>query len=300
MNFIKLFRDYNIEIQQDKNGEWVNIDCPYCDKKGHYNLGFNNIGNNYHCWKSLHNYPLTKVLSDILSISQNEVREILKDYNGGVNIIKKEKFSKVKYLELPTDTFTKAEKKYLRERNFNPGYLYKKYHIVGGGIDGDWKFRIIIPIYFNGQLISWTGRSILPKGKLQELKIPRYKNLSNEKSLKNIKELFFNLDNCKSDSVVLTEGAFDVLRFDGNAICSMGTELTESQIKLLQERFKKVFILFDNEIPAQAKARKFGLQLSAIGMDVEIVDAFSDFGKNDMGECSREEIEKIKKELNIL
>jgi DNA primase len=79
----------------------------------------------------------------------------------------------------------------------------------------------------------------------------------------------------------------------------MGTELTESQIKLLQERFKKVFILFDNEPEAQKKARKFGLQLSSIGIDIEVVNAYEDFGKNDMGECSRKEIEIIKKELEI-
>lgn len=300
MNFEKLLKDYNVPNFSDKSGEWINIDCPYCDEeKGHYNLGLNCAGNYYHCWKSIHSYPLTKVLSDVLSISQSEVREILKDYKGGATIVKKEKLSKVKYLELPTNTFTKAERKYLKSRDFDPKYLYKKYHVVGGGIDGDWKFRIIIPVYYQGQLLSWTGRSILSKEKLKQLDVPRYKNLSIEKSVKNIKELFFNIDNCKSDTVVLTEGAFDVLRFDGNAICSMGTELTESQINLLASRFRKIFILFDNEPEAQEKARKFGLQLSSIGIDVEVVNAYDDFGKNDMGECSQEEIESIKKELEI-
>jgi hypothetical protein len=300
MNFIKLFEDYNVPNFSDKNGEWINIDCPYCDEeKGHYNLGFNCGGNYYHCWKSIHSYPLTKVLSDVLSISQSEVKSILSEYEGGATIVKKEKFSKVKYLELPTDTFTSVERKYLKSRNFDPKYLYKKYNIVGGGIDGPWKFRIIIPVYYQGKLMSWTGRSILSKKKLKELGIPRYKNLSIEKSVKNIKELFFNIDNCKSDTVVLTEGAFDVLRFDGNAICSMGTELTEGQINLLANRFRKIFILFDNEPEAQEKARKFGLQLSSIGVDVEIVNAYEDFGKNDMGECSKKEIEMIKNELKI-
>ena len=299
MNFIKLFKDYDVPILPDKNGEWINVDCPYCDKKGHYNMGFNVAGGYYHCWKTPHNYPINKVLSDLLSISIKDVNNILPEYAGGKTLLKKAKISKAKYLELPTDTFTSVERKYLKSRNFDPKYLYKKYHIVGGGIDGDWKFRIIIPVYYQGKLLSWTGRSILSKVKLKELNIPRYKNLSIEKSVKNIKELFFNIDNCKSDTVVLTEGAFDVLRFDGNAICSMGTELTESQITLLSNRFRKIFILFDNEPEAQAKARKFGLQLSAIGLDVEIVNAYEDFGKNDMGECTPEEIQIIKKELQV-
>ena len=299
MNFIKLFQDYDIPILPDKNGTWANVDCPYCDEeKGHYNLGLNCGGNYYHCWKSVHSYPIKKVLSDVLSVPMSSIPEILNKYEGGTKIVER-RMSKAKYLELPTDTFSKAERKYLKSRDFDPKYLYKKYNIVGGGIDGPWKFRIIIPVYYQGKLMSWTGRSILSKKKLKELGIPRYKNLSIEKSVKNIKELFFNIDNCKSDTVVLTEGAFDVLRFDGNAICSMGTELTEGQINLLSNRFRKIFILFDNEPEAQEKARKFGLQLSAIGIEVEIVNAYEDFGKNDMGECSKKEIETIKKELQI-
>lgn len=278
----------------------VNVNCPYCDTKStSFNLGFNPAGNYYHCWKSKHNYPIRQVLSTLLNVSESSIDNILIDYQGVGETLSEKKISNIKYLELPTNTFTKAERKYLKSRDFDPKYLYKKYHVVGGGIDGDWKFRIIIPVYYQGQLLSWTGRSILSKEKLKQLDIPRYKNLSIEKSVKNIKELFFNIDNCKSDTVVLTEGVFDVLRFDGNAICSMGTELTESQINLLASRFRKIFILFDNEPEAQKKARKFGLQLSSIGIEVEIVNAYEDFGKNDMGECSREEIEIIKKELEI-
>lgn len=300
MNFLKLFQDYNIVAFSDKRNEWVNIDCPYCDEKGHYNMGFNCAGNYYHCWKSLHQYPIKKVLSDVLNVPMNSVDEILSEYEGGARLSKKLKSkSNVKSIELPTDTFTPAERKYLKSRGFSPKYLNQKYGIVGGGISGKWKFRIIIPIYYNGQLMSWTGRSILSKKKIKELGIPRYKNLSIEESVKNPKELFFNLDNCKGKEVVLTEGSFDVLRFDGNAICSLGTELTEGQITLLSERFEKIFILFDNEPEAQEKAHKFGMQLSSIGIDVEIVDAYGDFGKNDMGDCTPEEIKIIKKELNI-
>ena len=226
----------------------VNVNCPFCDTKNNsFNLGFNPVGNYYHCWKSQHSYSLQEVLSILLNIPVNEVDSVLEDYQGVGEVIPERKKSRIKYLELPTQTFTKAERKYLKSRGFSPKYLYQKYKIVGGGISGDWKFRIIVPVYYNGKLMSWTGRSILSKEKLKELDIPRYKNLSIEKSVKNIKELFFNLDNCRGKEVVLTEGAFDVMRFDGNAICSMGTELTESQVKLLSERFEKIFILFDND-----------------------------------------------------
>lgn len=300
MNFEKLFRDYDVPYSLKVNKGWVNVNCPYCDeKKTSFNLGFNPSGNYYHCWKSKHLYPLEEVLATLLHIPESSVKGILSDYQGVGEILPERRRTKINHLELPSHTFTPVERAYLKKRGFEPKYLFKKYRIVGGGIDGDWKFRIIIPVYYNGQLMSWTGRSILSKKKLKQLEIPRYKNLAIEKSVKNIKELFFNIDNCKSKSVVLTEGPFDVLRFDGEAICSMGTELTEGQIALLAERFEKIFILFDNEPEAQEKARKFGLQISAIGVEVEKVDAFGDFGKNDMGECTPEEIEIIKKELEL-
>lgn len=298
MNFEKLFKDYNVKYSLKINRGWVNTNCPLCDEKPtSFNLGFNPAGNYYHCWKSKHSYSLQEMLSMLLNIPVDSVNEVLKDYAGKGEILPERKKSKIKYLELPTNTFTPVERKYLKARGFSPSYLNKKYHIVGGGIYGDWKFRIILPIYYNGQLMSWTGRSILSKEKLKQLDIPRYKNLAIEKSVKNPKELFFNLDNCRGKEVVLTEGPFDVLRFDGNAICSLGTELTEGQVSLLAERFEKVFILFDNEPEAQEKARKFGLQLSSIGIEVEVVNFYEDFNVNDMADCSKEQIAKIKKEL---
>lgn len=49
-----------------------------------------------------------------------------------------------------------------------------------------------------------------------------------------------------------------------------------------------------NEKEAQDKARKLGLNLSSVGLEVEIIDAFGDFGKNDMAELTEKEVEKIK------
>ena len=45
----------------------------------------------------------------------------------------------------------------------------------------------------------------------------------------------------------------------------------------------------------EKKARKLGLNLSSVGLEVEIIDAFGDFDKNDMAELTEKEVEKIKK-----
>lgn len=300
MNYTKLFKDYHIQFDERVNSGWTNVTCPHCDDKT-FNGGFNNTGDYFHCWKcGGHNLRYT--LSLILSVSEKEIDNILIDYQGRTSLLSQlngKKVAKAIKLELPTDGFTQAERKYLLSRNFSPRQLHEKYGIVGGGLTGSWKYRIIIPLILGGRIVSWTGRSILSKEKIKELKIPRYKNLSIEQSVINPKSILYNLDNAVGKTVVLTEGAFDVMRLGDNFICSFGTELTQEQISVIHNRFQKIFIMFDNEPEAQVKARKFGLQLASVGCDVEIVDAYSDFNKNDGGELTPDEVKIIRKELNI-
>lgn len=303
INFPKLFKDYKVDYNTRVNKNWTNITCPHCDDKT-YNGGFNNIDGHYHCWKC-GGHDMKKTLQLVLGIPSNELKSVLSEYEGRNGVLQElnKKTAKAKHLELPTDCFTPAERKYLLSRNFSPRFLHEKYGVVGGGIAGDWKYRIIIPLYYNGVLVSWTGRSILDKQTLKEKKIPRYKNLAIEKSCVNPKECLFNIDNCRDKTAVLTEGAFDVIRLGGETasdfFCSFGTELTQAQVKIIAERFDKVFIMFDNEPEAQAKARKFGMQIASIGVDVEVVDAYSEFNKNDGGELSDDEVKIIRKELGL-
>ena len=299
MNFVKLFNDYNVEYDTRVNKGWTNVTCPFCDDKT-FNGGFNNAGDYYHCWKcGGHNFK--QALARTVNIPFNEVDILIEQYAGRNSVLNtlNKKQAKATKLTLPTDTFTSAERKYLKERNFSPKLLHEKYKIVGGGITGSWKYRIIIPLVLNGKIVSWTARTILSKQQQQKLKIPRYKNLSIEQSIVDPKSILYNLDHCEDKIAVLTEGAFDVIRMGDGFFCSFGTELTQSQISMIKQRFEKVFITFDNEEEAQAKARKFGLQIASIGVEVELVDCYGDFNKNDAGELNEKEVQIIRHELGL-
>lgn len=299
MNFVKLFNDYNVEYDTRVNKGWTNVTCPFCDDKT-FNGGFNNAGDYYHCWKcGGHNFK--QALARTVNIPFNEVDTLIEQYAGRNSVLNalNKKQAKATKLTLPTDTFTPAERKYLKERNFSPKLLHEKYRIVGGGITGSWKYRIIIPLVLNGKIVSWTARTILSKQQQQKLKIPRYKNLSIEQSVVDPKSVLYNLDHCEDKIAVLTEGAFDVIRMGDGFFCSFGTELTQSQISMIKQRFEKVFIMFDNEEEAQAKARKFGLQIASIGVEVELVDCYGDFNKNDAGELNEKEVQIIRHELGL-
>lgn len=282
-------------------GGGFNVNCPYCDTKiDSFNLGINPIEDYCNCWKcGSHN--LHEVLSTLLNVPKRDLNDILSSYKGRNTNLPSPSSRKAlgRNLVLPTDGFTKSEYRYLEKRGFDPDFLHEKYGVVGGGFTRKWHDRIIIPIYFNNVIVSWVGRSILGAKEIKELGIPRYKNLSIEESIINPKDIFYNLDNCRKGEVVLTEGCFDVIRFGDDWICSLGTQLTQTQLKLLYERFNKVYIMFDNEVEAQEKARKFGMQIASMGIEVEVVDAYSEFNVNDGGECNEEQVLKIRKELGL-
>ena len=301
MDFKRLFDDYGVRSTTSVNRGWVNVCCPYCDTKpDSFNMGFPLEGDAYcNCWKC-GGHDLHEALSMILRVSKREVPSILERYRGrGETVSATRKKAKGTKLVLPSDGFTEVERDYLLSRRYDPDYLHRKYGVVGGGMVGRWKFRIIIPIVVDGRLVSWTARSILGKERLKELEIPRYKNLSIEESVVNPKDVFFNMDNCRGQTCVLTEGAFDVMRFGDGFLCSLGTQLTQEQLKLLYSRYTKVFVMFDNECEAQAKAKWFGMQIASMGVDVEVVDAYSEFGVNDGGDCNERQVRSIRRELGL-
>lgn len=308
MDYMRLFEDYRVPYTTRVNRGWVNTHCPFCDDgKGSYNLGFNPVEDYCNCWRC-GGHSLYETLGAILHVQPRDIKSILQSYRG-VGRGEAPRGRKGGFqgeLKLPTDGFTASERRYLEKRGFDADFLHEKYGIVGGGFDRRWHDRIVIPLVYGGRIVSWVGRSILSKRKLKEYDIPRYRNLSVEESVVNPKEVFFNLDNCKGREVILTEGIFDVLRLasvrnaDGdNVICSLGTQLTQAQIALLAERFDKVYILFDNEPEAQEKARRYGMQLASMGMEVEVVDAYSEYGVNDGGDCNQEQVEEIRSELGF-
>lgn len=300
MDYHGLFRDYHVPFTDTVNRGWVNVTCPFCDDRT-FNGGFNIKHDYYHCWKC-GAHPHTSALAKVLSIPKESVYPLIEEYEGtSLNVIARQTHEKAPktLLKLPTDSFNVRERKYLLKRDFDPDYLHDKYGVTGGG-SGVWRNRIVIPLILNGRVVSWTARSILSKEHQKELGVPRYKNLSIEQSLVDPKTVMYNLDNARGDKVVITEGAFDVMRLGDGFISSFGTEMTQAQLRqIISRNYSKIYIMFDNEPLAQAKARKYGLQLAGMGADVEVVDAYSDYGKNDGGELTDDEVKAIRRELHM-
>ena len=298
IDFIRLLKDSNIPYIQEVDG-WTNFPCPYhSNGKRGFKAGFNNSGGYIYCW-TCGSHKLETMIQDLLSISYYETRKILEEYSieGSIRQKINKKEYKAKKIILPGIGIGNDEigYKYLVNRRFDPIDLIHNYAIKSGGIIGNYSFRIIIPIYYKKQLVSFQARSIYSKKKCDELGILRYKNYPIELSIVNPKHILYNLDNCLENWVVVVEGVFDCWRLGPkNVSATMGTSMSSEQITLLASRFKKVIFLFDNEKPAQDRARKYAEQLSALGIETEI---FNPEFEHDPGDYDNEEELTVRKEL---
>lgn len=290
-DFITLFQNYGIDYDLKQNPGWVNVECPYClDGKKHG--GFNLAGGYFHCWKH-GGRRLESVIGKVLRLDHHKTSEVLSSFGGAPSFTERlnKREAKAKSLILPGGPLTKPYRDYIRDRGFSPAEIVRKYGVQAGGPIGDWRFRLMIPFYLKGKLVTYQGRDISGKQKL------RYKTLGIEESVIDPKDMFYGLDYVKGDRVGVVEGVVDSWRMGPGFIASLGTSLTPAQISYLRKHFKTVFFLFDPEAEAQGKAMKNAELIASLGIDAHIVDIESD---SDPGDLPPEEALSIRRELNFM
>jgi hypothetical protein len=293
INIQAILKDYSITFDPNVNPGWLNICCPFCHHDAGYHGGFNLAGEYFHCWKC-GGHSLRSTLKLLLHLDSRSYEQFILQYSTDIAIRARlnKKIPKAKKIELPgKPELTKLERKYLKSRGFNPDFLIEKYGICSGGTAGKWKYRIIIPIFLNGRIVSFTSRTIIKDKK------PRYLTLPIEESVIDPKSLFYNIDNAKSERVCVVEGPTDVWRMGDDFICSLGTSMVEAQIQFLARTYKEVLYMFDSEPEAQRNALKYAERLSVIGgVDVTIIDTES---KADPGSFTDKHAKLLRRKLGF-
>lgn len=299
MNFdiIQFLEDLNIPY--DNNKEWINIQCPFC-LDTEYHLGIHLKLGSINCWKcGTHKLPEL-----IKEFTEKNPYEIIKKYKKGTNEYgkttttsgysqthqqnkrHKSKDNEYRQISLPIGIYdlTARHRRYLTDREFDPEELEKDWRVSKGteGI-GDYKFRIIIPIYHEGELVSYQGRDITGKQK------DKYKTCYDT----NIKNYLYGLDYVSYDKVIITEGVTDVWRLGkGNAVATFGINFTMKQVRLiLKRKFKKIGLLFDKGENAQQQALILSSCLEAFGIDTHILELPKH--SKDPADLSKEQVKKI-------
>jgi hypothetical protein len=282
--------DYALKGKQVSKG-WIGLpDVFNKSNDTEYHLGFNIAGSYFYSWiDGWHSvYSWLEIVA-----SGEDIRAILVEYGDEISYVRR--FDEVRHnaetISFSFGELPKQARQYISGRRFDPDTLIKTYGLRWGGIVGNFAYRIVIPLYDkSGELVSYQGRFIGT-----DKSIPRYKTLSIEKSLVDPKSILYNENNVTGNTIYVMEGFFNVARWGENAVASLGTSFTESQVRLLSA-YKRVIILFDSEVQAQGRAKKLATRVSAMkSRGVEIVDL--ELGDNDIADCSDEAIQEFKQQI---
>lgn len=137
--------------------------------------------------------------------------------------------------------------------------------------ENGYRDRVIIPYYYEGTIVGWTGRKIT-EGKLKYL-------TSSQPSY------VFNLDrqDYNKKYVIVLEANFDAIALDGVAVAS--NELNDAQIARINALGKEVIVVPDNDIPGTklittALEQGWSVSLPEWGRDIKDAgEAVEKFGR---------------------
>lgn len=252
MDFATFCADYKITTapvgHKHNRAGWINVVCPFCTGHFGYHLGYNTMQNSNHfvCYRC-HGHRAIEVISALANVSAYEARDIIEQYGGFTAsrpLYKKQSWQLGKNVQFPIGTFEVNEmgKSYLEQRGFDAEKIIKHFGLMQTGPIGQYRHRILIPIYFNDYMVSYTCRTYLPQVEKRYLACPRSIELIPNK------DILYNLDNARNkNTVVVVEGCTDVWRLGHGAVATFGTSVTSSQLIILG-KFKRVILLQDNDM----------------------------------------------------
>ncbi len=269
---------------------WVQMKCPYCQDVSDH-LGYNISGGYFSCW-ICQGHSIKDTITKLLDISRNEVQSLLNQYSERPTVKKQSTIQPENHFitDLPPEAIqmTDKHKNYLIKRGFNPYILEKQYKLLGTNHLGDYKFRIIAPIYYQDILVSYQGRDITDRSDL------KYKTCPGNKEARPHKHCLYGLDDVIGDTIIIVEGIIDVWRMGIGVVAIFGLNISIPQLKLLSE-FKRRYIMLDSGINEFKRSKELAAKLGAFNGENIIVE----LEKGDPASLSQEDADDIIEELVI-
>lgn len=305
MDIIQLYRDYNIPYKTEGHKHcregWVNVPCPFCTGNAGYHLGWDIRGEYFVCWRC-GGHSIKSTLITLLKIPPKEVYEVLRRYKGRNKLFVPEAKVLMHSFKLPSDCseeLMSAHRKYLEKiRKFDVEQLQRDWNIMGTGMLSrldtgeknnkvlDYSWRILIPIYWEGKMVSFTARSINPKNE------QRYMACPENRELVNIKHTLYGKPEHWGDLGIGVEGCTDVWRLGPLAVGFYGIKYKPAQLRLVPKFFKRFPVVFDDDPQAVIAAEKLVEELKFRG-----VDSFRFPIKGDPGSMSPDDARHLVNEL---
>jgi len=275
MGIEKLLQDYGIPYVTESDHHhasagWINIHCPFCAGSRNFHLGINLYQPTVsHCWRC-GGHSTASALSRILNISTEKAKNLIREYVGATVTIRKKaeeprvSIFPIKFPQPYFEHLNEAGKRYLERRGFDPEKLEKKWRLKQTGpvsfLDKiAYGNRIIIPIRWGGELVSFQTRDITEKSDKRYLACPMRREAIHHKHIVYGKEKEWS----KYPALIVVEGVVDVWKLGTCAVATFGTSFTMEQVLALVKIHDRFFIVYDNEPQAQQQARKLAVKLKA-------------------------------------
>lgn len=248
---------------------WIQMECPFCTGNPGYHLGYNLYKDYFNCWRCGFHSTI-EVIHAFSLVGWDKAKEVRRQYSAHMSSRahllpekSKEKAEKVLFPK-GIGPVTQRHLDYLESRNFDPDRIVKEWGLLGTGPVGPYKHRLIAPIYYNKHLVSYQGRDYTGKSEL------KYKACPQDMEVIDHKNILYGLDKVRGKMCVLVEGITDAWRLGTGAVASFGIETKPTQIYLLAEKMRKVFVMFDDDPQAVKQAEGIAHNLAMCGVDTEI------------------------------
>jgi len=294
-DIIAYLEDINVDFEPGKK-DWINFDCPFCGDSNKH-LGVNLSNNILNCWKCGPKGNISTIVKYYENCNFYEALEVIEKYQNTTRLTdftfyereRKKSLTIPKHFQkLIWPNIPKIVLNFVNKRGFNPEILFQEKELYYGTHLGDFKFRLIIPIYQEKTLVTYIGRDVTGKSSIP------YLALDETLSVYPTKELLYGYDEITPGSnMVVIEGAFDQWKLGKGSVATFGSAWTMIQITLLRYLSpRKVIVLYDSEEIAQQQAKKLCNQIWFCEAESVMLE-----GVNDPGELSLEEGQEIMKEL---
>jgi DNA primase len=285
--------DYMTAGNKNISAGWIGLSCPWCgDHSTHLGISLEtNLVSCFRCGKKGSVIHLIQQI-DSCSMSKAESTALKFVSTDFSHLIKKER----KHAETtlyPTgtgDTFLPIHDNFLARRRYDRKFIQQRYDILAvGPTCDDWKFRIIIPIFLDGELVSYVGRDCTDKADI------KYKNVPAERCTRQVKDCVYGIDTLKQGGVgIIVEGVFDAWRLGKYALPTFGTQYTTNQLALVaRKKLSKLYVCFDQD--AHTKGDELAHTVSSVCNDVELIL----LDEGDPDDLTEDEVWELRRELNL-
>lgn len=277
----------------------INIDCPFCGAENHMGINVNSCF--VWCWvcelSDLDRYPsLTKVIMKSADIGYGEAKRLMTEFGWEEPVFDtRPSTDMAKTCSLPKNslpfnsktTQSKVAYDYLKDRGYDWSTI-AKYSLMYAQ-KGYYGGRIIIPVFFNEELVTFTSRSYLGTDS-------RYKHAPLFKSSERMKNLLYNYDSAKRfKHIYVLEGPFDVFAVGDDSVCVFRSAMSAEQRKLiLNMNLDSLTIVFD--YMAISRAYKAADDFTPFIPKIKVVRLNNE---DDVADIGRKELLKIESETQL-